>query len=58
MSAFSNIFLISLLVSVTGVTLEWHWGPGSLSGLGPWIAVLGLVPLALCVGVWLRDGGK
>ena len=58
MFAFSNIFLISLLVSGIGLTLEWFWGPASLFGLGTLIAVLGLVPLALCVGVWLRSDGR
>ena len=58
MFAFSNIFLISLLVSGIGLTLEWFWDPASLFGLGTLIAVLGLVPLALCVGVWLRSDGR
>ena len=58
MFAFSNIFLISFLMSVLGLTLVGRWGPGSLFGLGPWIAVAGLVPFAFCVMTWLRSSGR
>ena len=49
-----SILLISVLSAIVGLVAEWNEGPGSINGLGPWMALGGIL-VSIVSGAFLAS---